>query len=163
MAVYKDDKQKTWYVSVRYTNWQGEKTRKVKRGFKTKREAQEWEQSFINENAGSLEMTFLESNSNDRKHRWRMENMYDYFSYEDGDMERFHPETAYNPVLFNEYEDLYSAIASLPGIQRRRVLKKFFEDMTCKEIGDSEGVTEAAISTSLKYAMENLKKIMSEA
>lgn len=34
MAVYKDEKQKTWYVSVRYSNWQGEKTRKVKRGFR---------------------------------------------------------------------------------------------------------------------------------
>lgn len=41
MAVYKDNKQKTWYVSVRYSNWQGEKVRKVKRGFKTKKEAQE--------------------------------------------------------------------------------------------------------------------------
>ena len=60
MAVYKDEKMKTWYVSVRYTNWQGEKTRKVKRGFKTKREAQEWEQSFINENSGNIEMTFEE-------------------------------------------------------------------------------------------------------
>lgn len=60
MAVYKDDNTKTWYVSVRYSNWQGEKTRKVKRGFKTKKEAQEWEQDFLNENAGSLEMTFAE-------------------------------------------------------------------------------------------------------
>ena len=60
MAVYKDDKQRTWYVSVRYSNWQGEKTRKVKRGFKTKKEAQEWEQNFLNENSGSLEMTFAE-------------------------------------------------------------------------------------------------------
>ena len=49
MSVYKDEKQKTWYVSVRYTDWRGEKTRKVKRGFKTKREALEWEQSFLNE------------------------------------------------------------------------------------------------------------------
>ena len=40
MSVYKDEKQKTWYVSVRYTDWRGEKTRKVKRGFKTKREAE---------------------------------------------------------------------------------------------------------------------------
>ena len=60
MSVYKDEKQKTWYVSVRYTDWRGEKTRKVKRGFKTKREALEWEQSFLNENSGNLEMTFGE-------------------------------------------------------------------------------------------------------
>ena len=60
MSVYKDEKEKTWYVSVRYTDWRGEKTRKVKRGFKTKREALEWEQSFLNENSGNLEMTFGE-------------------------------------------------------------------------------------------------------
>ena len=74
MAVYKDEKQKTWYVSVRYSNWQGEKTRKVKRGFKTKKEAQEWEQSFLNENAGSLEMTFaefVEIYKENQKHRVR--------------------------------------------------------------------------------------------
>ena len=74
MAVYKDEKQKTWYVSVRYSNWQGEKTRKVKRGFKTKKEAQEWEQDFLNENAGNLEMTFaefVEIYKQNQKHRVR--------------------------------------------------------------------------------------------
>ena len=40
MAVYKD-KNGTWYVSARYTNWKGEADRKVKRGFQTKREAAE--------------------------------------------------------------------------------------------------------------------------
>ena len=74
MAVYKDEKQKTWYVSVRYSNWQGEKTRKVKRGYKTKKEAQEWEQDFLNENAGNLEMTFaefVEIYKQNQKHRVR--------------------------------------------------------------------------------------------
>ena len=58
MSVYRDEKQKTWYVSVRFIDWRGEKSRKVKRGFKTKREAQEWENGFLNESAGKLEMTF---------------------------------------------------------------------------------------------------------
>ena len=40
MAVYKD-KNGTWYVSIRYDNWQGEHARKVKRGFQTKKEAME--------------------------------------------------------------------------------------------------------------------------
>ncbi len=57
MAVYKD-KNGTWYLSVRYVNWQGEHARKVKRGFATKREATEWERSFLLENAGNLDMTF---------------------------------------------------------------------------------------------------------
>lgn len=57
MAVYKD-KNGTWYVSARYTNWKGEADRKVKRGFQTKREAAEWEKNFFLENAGNLDMTF---------------------------------------------------------------------------------------------------------
>lgn len=57
MAIYKD-KNGTWYVSARYDNWQGEHARKVKRGFKTKKEAMEWEREFLLEKAGSLDMTF---------------------------------------------------------------------------------------------------------
>ena len=57
MAVYKD-KNGTWYVSARYTNWKGEADRKVKRGFQTKCEAAEWEKNFFLENAGNLDMTF---------------------------------------------------------------------------------------------------------
>lgn len=57
MAVYKD-KNGTWYVSARYDNWQGEHSRKVKRGFKTKKDAMEWERDFLLEQSGSLDMTF---------------------------------------------------------------------------------------------------------
>lgn len=57
MAVYKD-KNGTWYVSARYTNWKGEADRKLKRGFQTKKEATEWERNFFLENAGNLEMSF---------------------------------------------------------------------------------------------------------
>lgn len=57
MAVCKD-KNGTWYVSARYTNWKCEADRKVKRGFETKREAAEWEKNFFLENAGNLDMTF---------------------------------------------------------------------------------------------------------
>ncbi len=58
MAIYKDNDLKTWYVSVRYTDWQGKRARKVKRGFKTKREAAEWEDNFLHQSAGNLEMPF---------------------------------------------------------------------------------------------------------
>ena len=57
MAAYKD-KQGKWYVSVYYDTWDGKRSRKVKRGFATKREATEWERSFLLENAGNLDMTF---------------------------------------------------------------------------------------------------------
>ena len=46
MAVYKDKQRGTWYVSVYYTNWKGESDRKVKRGFKTRKDAVAWENTF---------------------------------------------------------------------------------------------------------------------
>ena len=43
MAVYRNEKNGTWYSMVRYTDWKGERKQKCKRGFSTKREAQNWE------------------------------------------------------------------------------------------------------------------------
>ncbi|MBE6775376.1 MAG: hypothetical protein E7543_04195 [Ruminococcaceae bacterium] len=60
MAVYKDKKRGTWYVSVYYTDWKGENARKVKRGFKTRKDAVAWENTFLNKNTGDLNMTFAE-------------------------------------------------------------------------------------------------------
>ena len=46
MPIYKDEKKGTWYVMTRYTDWQGVRKQKCKRGFSTKREAQNWERQF---------------------------------------------------------------------------------------------------------------------
>ena len=40
MPVYKNQDNGTWYVSVYYKDWENNQSRKVKRGFKTKRDAQ---------------------------------------------------------------------------------------------------------------------------
>lgn len=58
MPIYKDEKKGTWYVSIRYLNWKGEHTRKLKRGFKTKKEAQEFERTFLLKESKSLDMLF---------------------------------------------------------------------------------------------------------
>ena len=60
MAVYKDKQRGTWYVLVYYTNWKGESDRKMKRGFKTRKEAVAWENTFLNKNTGDLNMTFTD-------------------------------------------------------------------------------------------------------
>ena len=60
MPVYKDDKSGTWYVMTRYEDWKGEKKQKCKRGFSTRKEAQEWERSFQQQNSGDLDMTFAD-------------------------------------------------------------------------------------------------------
>ena len=60
MAAYKDEQRGTWYVSFHYYDWTGKNCRKVKRGFKTKREATEWERHFRMKEAADLDMTFDE-------------------------------------------------------------------------------------------------------
>lgn len=46
---YKTKKGATrWYCSFHYRNWKGEDDRKKKMGFETKREALDWEKSFLN-------------------------------------------------------------------------------------------------------------------
>ena len=60
MAAYKDEQRGTWYVSFHYYDWTGKNCRKVKRGFKTKREATEWEHHFRMKEAADLDMTFEE-------------------------------------------------------------------------------------------------------
>ena len=46
MPAYKDKAKGTWYASFYFENWTGKKEKKMKRGFKTKREALEWERTF---------------------------------------------------------------------------------------------------------------------
>ena len=58
MAIYKNEKTGTWYVMTRYTDWMGERKQKCKRGFKTKREAQDWERTFDQQTTADLDMTF---------------------------------------------------------------------------------------------------------
>ena len=43
MSAYKDEERGTWYVSFYYEDWTGTKKRKVKRGFRTKKEALNFE------------------------------------------------------------------------------------------------------------------------
>ena len=56
MAVYKDGDK--WRVIYRYTNWQGERKQTQKRGFKTKREALQWEREVMQKSESKLDMTF---------------------------------------------------------------------------------------------------------
>lgn len=58
MPVYKDEKRGTFFCSFYYTDWTGEKKKKTKRGFKLKRDAQNWERSFLEQRQGEPTMTF---------------------------------------------------------------------------------------------------------
>ena len=58
MPAYYDKERKYWSVQFRYTDWTGARKKKHKRGFKLKREAEEWEREFLLRNAGNPDMTF---------------------------------------------------------------------------------------------------------
>ncbi len=60
MPAYKDKERNTWSASFYYEDWTGTKKKKNKRGFKTKKEALEWEREFLNQKAETLDMPFAE-------------------------------------------------------------------------------------------------------
>ena len=58
MPVFKNEANGTWYVMARYVNWKGERRQKCKRGFATKKEAQEWEKMFQLQTSSDMDMSF---------------------------------------------------------------------------------------------------------
>lgn len=58
MPASKDPKRGTWTAQFYFTDWTGKRTKKCKRGFATKKDAQDWEKHFLLEKSASLDMTF---------------------------------------------------------------------------------------------------------
>lgn len=75
MPAYKDEERKTWYAKFNYKDWNGKNRQKLKRGFATRREAQEYERTFLeqyqgldaNMTFGLLASRFLEDTQNRKK------------------------------------------------------------------------------------------------
>ena len=68
------DKNGKWISRFYFTNYKGEKIQKFKRGFKTKRDAQEWEREFIAKSKFEITMSFnslYEMYLEDLSHRLR--------------------------------------------------------------------------------------------
>ena len=59
-----------------------------------------------------------------------------------------------------EEERLHNAIRKLSEIQRRRLIKYYFEEMTYEQIAQEEGCSFRRVAKSVKVAIENLKKIL---
>ena len=77
MGVYKEGKN--WKVQVYYRDWQGNRKRKQKRGFRTKGEAKEWERDFLQQQTQSVDIefgNFLELYYKDMEVRLRENTMY---------------------------------------------------------------------------------------
>ena len=60
MKAEKDKNTGKWLIQFRYTNWQGERKKTTKRGFNTKREAEEWVRNFLMSQQADFNMNFEE-------------------------------------------------------------------------------------------------------
>ena len=58
MSTYKNSDNGTWYSICWYTDWQGNRKQKYKRGFTTKKAAQAWEREFLMQKQADIDMTF---------------------------------------------------------------------------------------------------------
>lgn len=68
----KDGKTTKWYANFYYTDWTGERKHICKRGFKTQREAKEYERSFMDQQANNSDILFsslVENYLEDMSHR----------------------------------------------------------------------------------------------
>ena len=75
MSVSRDPERKTWRVYIRYKDWQGKRQIHTKRGFKTKREAREYERQFLQKESRDINMKFsrfVEIYMEDMKHRLKL-------------------------------------------------------------------------------------------
>lgn len=60
MKAEKDPKTGKWLIQYRYTDWRGARKKSTKRGFPTKREAEEWLRSFLVSQQADFNMIFEE-------------------------------------------------------------------------------------------------------
>ena len=58
MKAEKDKKTGKWLIQYRYTDWQGKRRKSTKRGFATKREAEEWLRNFLSTQKADFDMKF---------------------------------------------------------------------------------------------------------
>ena len=58
MPSYKDTSTDTWYCKFYYTDRQGHKRQKLKRGFKRKKDSADWERQFLEQFAKNPDITF---------------------------------------------------------------------------------------------------------
>ncbi len=60
MKAEKDPKTGKWLIQYRYTDWQGKRHKSMKRGFATKRDAEEWLRNFLVKQSADFNMKFKE-------------------------------------------------------------------------------------------------------
>jgi len=73
-----------------------------------------------------------------------------------------HADAADLVMEMERYRQLYAAINKLSEAQRRRLLLHFSDNLTYQKIADLEGLNQGTIARSVKRALIQLKKHLSD-
>ncbi|HCC00556.1 MAG TPA: hypothetical protein DEP42_04995 [Ruminococcaceae bacterium] len=65
-------------------------------------------------------------------------------------------------IRMESYRQLYAAVNRLSEAQRRRLLLHFMDNLTYRQIADLEGVNPFAVSHSIKRALIQLRKYLTD-
>ena len=85
---------------------------------------------------------------------------YKYFNHKNININNIKNKSLIEDYVINKHttEELKRALNSLPKIQKRRIVKYFFENKTYEEIGNEEGCSKMAIKYSIDIALQKLSK-----
>lgn len=102
---------------------------------------------------------------NEKKFQMRAIRNHDFYNFEDGLIELYHPELSLDDIesqfFKNEEEQtLWKSIIQLKPIQKERLIKYYFWRKNSSQIAKEDGVSSQAVDKSLESAIENLKKFL---
>lgn len=103
---------------------------------------------------------FVRFHSNERKHKKRNAERGDAFGYEDGEMEKYHPEMVNNPFDEPDMTWLHAGVDKLGPIKRERITKHYLEGISVAEIAAADGVSLQSVYKSIERGLKDLKKIL---
>lgn len=85
---------------------------------------------------------------------------YKYFNHKNININNIKNKSSVEDFVLNKIttEKLKNLLNSLPEIQKRRIIKYFFENKTYEEIGNEEGCSKMAVKYSVDIALQKLSK-----
>ena len=103
------------------------------------------------------EETRAEASAKRKKYRYRAQYSLDVGDgIEEATLHQLpNPETILE--TYQQHEELYAAIMSLPEKQAKRIYARFFLGLTINEIAKIEGVSKSRVSESIRTGLEKLK------
>ena len=127
MPVYKDNNKKgSWFVSCYYTDYLGHKKQKVKRGFKTKKDARDWERDFLDRQCTQptiLFKNFIDVYMEDYKTRFKPASYYIKMTRVNCHILPYFGDTPINKITPNMIREWQHKLQSIQGMELKTATK----------------------------------------